>query len=475
MPSFSDDEFCVLRQRSRGQYRAGGQAVFTLTRPPILMAKFDDKKSKLDPAAVIRRIEDAKLIKPDGKVTYQGWFFEDLISMLETSLSFSTPFPDPVKRRLIWDTLMSPAAAKPLTKSSFTRELNIREAEYINRSPAQYVLATSISLLSTLKVAPIRISGGGRIIFLPKLPGRFDRSSLADRFTENLHNPNPKGYIVATVKVGARSPLEAFDNAMDELDYVRGIWNFVASRNTREIFLNGLTRPINPFCLGQVHTLHEATGKLVAESYWYNQYFVHHDPMGSVSKWGTVKASEKKIRHAVKPSRYPSDLRTIFVKYARALDGVDYEVVFTKLWSLLEFLTHCEDGKYDLLIRRCKFLFKEPEFQGQILEHLRQRRNSFVHAATETVLAKSLVFQLKHYVDQMIMFHLKNSLRFRNREDAAGFLDLPYDPEVIRQRIRRLKMGHRFRSPGAQRHSGRSSVSPTKADNRKAEENDGNH
>jgi len=178
----------------------------------------------------------------------------------------------------------------------------------------------------------------------------------------------------------------------------------------------------------------------------YNLSFVHHVPILSASNWGKAKASAKNIRRMVKTSRYPGDLRSAFIKYTRALDGVDYEISFIKLWSLLEFLTNCGDGKYDLLVRRCAYLSKEHEYHQQILEHLRQRRNSFVHAATETDLAKSLVFQLKLYVDHMIMFHLRNSLRFRSREDAAAFLDMPYDPDIIKERIRRFKLAFKFRS-----------------------------
>ena len=417
------------------------------------MAKFrdtlSDKKNKLDTTAIIQRLEKAKRINSEGGVAYEGWFLlQDLVSVLETSLSFSKPLPDAVRRRLIGGALSSPVAARVLTRQSLLKEINVREADYFKRSAVKYFLATSISIGSNLKIPPVKFVGGA-IIFSAVLPERLNRCSLAEVFKESLHTPHPDGYTAVTVSVKSRSVEEAFDSAMEELDYIRGLWNFGANRAVRTVVSSGLQRPINPFCLGQVHTLHDSSGKLAVDSYWYNTSFVHHVPILSASKWDLAKASLKKLRRLVKTSRYPADLRAAFIKYTKALDGIDYEVSFIKLWSLLEFLTDCGDGRYDAMVRRCAFLFVDPEYERQILQHLRERRNLFVHAATETALAKSLVFQLKQYVEHMIMFHLRNSVRFASREETAAFLDLPYDPEVIRERIRRLKIGLKFRRPTA--------------------------
>jgi hypothetical protein len=344
---------------------------------------------------IIQRLETAKRINSEGKVGYEGWFLlDDLVSVLETCLSFSKPPPAPVKRRLITNALSSPsAAARPLTRESLLKEINVQEAAYFKTPLTRYFLATSISLDSNLKIPHVRFAGGS-IVFRSELPKKFDREDLEEDFKVASHDPNPKGYTAVVVSVQTRSPQEAFDRAMEELDYIRGLWNFAANRASREVFSSGVQRPINLFCLGQVHTLHDSAGKNAVESYWYNTGFVHYVPIPG-SNWGIAKARGKKLRRLVSTSNYPADLRRIFIRYARALDGADYEVSFIKLWSLLEFLTDCGDGRYDALVRRCAFLFKEPEYQRQILQHLRERRNLFVHTATESGLAKSLVFQLK--------------------------------------------------------------------------------
>ncbi len=367
------------------------------------MAKFRiDRNSKLDPTTIIQRLETAKRINSEGKVGYEGWFLlDDLVSVLETCLSFSKPLPAPVKRRLISSALFSPsAAARPLTRESLLKEINVQEAAYFKTPSTKYFLATSISLGSNLKIPRVRFAGGS-IVFRSELPKKFDREDLEEDFKVASHDPNPKGYTSVVVSVQTRSPQEAFDRAMEELDYIRGLWNFGANRASREVFFSGVQRPINLFCLGQVHTLHDSAGMNAVESYWYNTGFVHYVPIPG-SNWGIAKAGGKRLRRLVSTAKYSDDLRRIFIRYARALDGADYEVSFIKLWSLLEFLTR------------------------QILQHLRERRNLFVHTATESALAKSLVFQLKLYVEELIMFHLRNSRRFGSSNGLSSFEVRPH-------------------------------------------------
>jgi hypothetical protein len=348
------------------------------------MAKFNDtradRRNKLNIAALIERLEKVKQLRPEadgGGIAYAGAFeFEDLVSVLETAISFSRSFPATVRRRFMVDALFSPAAVKKLTRDALLREINSREAEYISRPPQKYIVLTSLSVPANLRIPPVDF-GGGTVTFSSRLPRKFDRQPLAKAFKDNLHNPDPSQYTIVRISVLARSPVEAYEAGMDELDYVRGVWNFSTNRGIREVFSSGLRRPIGPFCLGQVHTVHESNGNLAVEAYWYNLFFVHHIPFLSGRNWGAVKANQRKIRQLVRTSRYSGDLRGAFIRYARALDGIDYEASFLKLWSLLEFLTNCSDGKYDSLVRRCAFLFRDYEYHQQILEHLRQRRNLF--------------------------------------------------------------------------------------------------
>lgn len=141
------------------------------------VAKFRiEKNSKLDPTTIIQRLETAKRINSEGKVEYEGWFLlDDLVSVLETCLSFSKPLPAPVKRRLISGALFSPSAtARPLTRESLLKEINVQEAAYFKTPSTKYFLATSISLGSNLKIPRVRFAGGS-IVFRSELPKKFVR------------------------------------------------------------------------------------------------------------------------------------------------------------------------------------------------------------------------------------------------------------------------------------------------------------
>lgn len=85
---------------------------------------------------------------------------------------------------------------------------------------------------------------------------------------------------------------------MEDLDYIRGLWNFAANRARREVFFSGVQRPINLYCLGQVHTLHDPAGKNAVETYWYNAGFVHYVPIPD-SNWGIAKAGGTRLRRLV--------------------------------------------------------------------------------------------------------------------------------------------------------------------------------
>jgi hypothetical protein len=127
------------------------------------------------------------------------------------------------------------------------------------------------------------------------------------------------------------------------------------------------------------------------------------------------------------------------------LDIPDFESSYLKLWSVLEFLTGTVNGRNEDLIRRCTFFFNERDLARQVLEHLRDRRNAHIHAGTESYQLESLVFQLKRFVERLLVFHLRNGKNFLSIADAGNYLDLPTDPDTLRQRIARSKMALRFR------------------------------
>ncbi len=130
--------------------------------------------------------------------------------------------------------------------------------------------------------------------------------------------------------------------------------------------------------------------------------------------------------------------------YVKALDQRDFNSTFLSLWSLLERLTNTLLDNYKVTVRRAVFLFKDREFHRQILNHLRSYRNRAVHAGEKTDEIEAPVFQLKFYVEQLIFFHIYNTLGFLSMREAAEFLDLPPDASVLKGKIKLFQKAVRF-------------------------------
>jgi hypothetical protein len=408
-----------------------------------------NKNIRVDLAPVVALFESHRRIGADGGVSYTGLLLEDLITMIDTCVEVSYEIPEAEKRRIILDAIRS-SQNKALEVNWIVSEISKREAEYKNTRFVDYILSTSISLPPTLMLPRVR-SDKTTINFPKALPTKISRRELDFQFQTAGHIPLPKGYTPSIVSLSSRSVSEACKVALDELDYLRGIWNYLNNYGVIELASPGKVRPINRIRLGQVHTIHYKSGKLVDPiygQYWYEPTYVYQDYPGSAvsgSKWQNIKKLETVIRHRVKHSPYASDLVRAFLRYGRALDNPDFETAFLKLWSLLEFLT-CSMDNYNLLVRRVKFLFEDVTLVAQILHHLRQRRNNFAHSGIETERTWSLVYQLKPYVERLIRFHLFTRGKFVSREDAASYLDLPNDPKEVRKLIKRHKMALAFRT-----------------------------
>ena len=139
------------------------------------------------------------------------------------------------------------------------------------------------------------------------------------------------------------------------------------------------------------------------------------------------------------------EFREVFVRYARALDGIDFDSTFLKLWALLELLTVTTSARYDQTINRALFVFQEQELNRVLLEHLRDYRNATVHDAMSTDLVHDFNWQLKQYVDALIRFHIMFSGRFETWTEAGAFLDLPRDPETLKKRLAAIREALRYR------------------------------
>ncbi len=122
------------------------------------------------------------------------------------------------------------------------------------------------------------------------------------------------------------------------------------------------------------------------------------------------------------------------IRYVHALDERDQNVALIRLWGAIEALTVPSEANYDLVTRRCSFLFPDHEYHKQVLEHLREYRNCSVHAGDQIGRAKTNCYQLQHYFNNLIIFHLNYAKDFSSLEEANNFLDLPSNKKTLQEK-----------------------------------------
>jgi len=208
---------------------------------------------------------------------------------------------------------------------------------------------------------------------------------------------------------------------------------------------SGVVYPVNKIVLGPLQTLFRADSTLVEDKWWHDRGYRGPQKVYDVTEtWDALRKYEAKARTKIRTSRYKDLLVNGLLRYVRALDGRDYESVFLKLWSLLEHLTL--SVRAEVTAKRAAFLWKDYEFHKEILQHLRDNRNSMVHLDQFGGRGEALVYQLKRYVEALLEFLIFSGSKFKSAEEIKHFLDLGTNRELLAERSRLIRAGIRFRS-----------------------------
>ena len=155
---------------------------------------------------------------------------------------------------------------------------------------------------------------------------------------------------------------------------------------------------------------------------------------------------EKKVRRSLNQLKYREKVEWAFREYARALDNHRWSTAFLALWSVLEVLTHSGGDNYKVTIRRASFIFKDADLHREVLNHLRESRNDFVHSNEYSDDIEIYIYQLKRYVEALLRFHLGLGKSFASIQEVAEFLDLPTENKALSKRLWLYRFAKRFRA-----------------------------
>jgi hypothetical protein len=414
-------------------------------------------KKEYQPDQVVEKIESAR--KPTGenkKVEFEGWGFHEYAAVVYSMLDFSPDIPEIDGRAIVSKAIFSAGEKGVITVNSLLAEINRLENEYQSLPIQNYVLASSISIDQSWGLRKIQV-GKVSIIFRKSLPIKYQKEidALLNDAEQSLFAQLPRKYLGVSVYVKAKSIHHAADQALEALDFTRGIWNWILNRRHFIRMSSGKPQPVNSIILGPIHTLHEPNGKLATTyTWWYEPSY-----LGEVSLFAPkpneveiINKSFNYVKKSFKSHKYPQIIHNAMVRYTRALDERDWTVAFNKLWGVLELLTDTGKASYDITVKRTAFLYEEHDYHLQVLQHLKRYRNSFVHLDKGNSQIETYLYQLKNYVEALIHFHIVNKFGFRTIQEAAEFLSLSHEEDVLKsqetefkEQIKKRNLARKFR------------------------------
>ena len=404
------------------------------------------KAKKFNPDSILKRIAETRTVGDKGEASFSGFELQQHIPVLYSMLEFpaaSEPFD---KTTMIWQGL---SRAKPdITRDSLIHALNDVLSASLSRKNEKYVLVSSISARPLSKTRNVKSLSLTISFYQNSLPKKFaSHGSLLEknRKIESVID-EPASYIPLSVEVIAKSKREAANRALYEIDLLRGIWCLFVNPYMQISFFGPKRGPINVIRLGNCHTLHKKNGENTSGTSWFEHNYLPAKPY-------KPKPQNQHARHTriilqrLRKANYKTELADSIVAFARALDEPEPSVAFLRLWSALESLVTPNQADYSALVKRCSFLFADHEYQQQILEHLREFRNSIVHTTQEQIDARTNCYHLQSFFSALIWFLINNGTNFSTLAEANEFLDLPNDQESIVRRIKLLQKAKKYTTP----------------------------
>lgn len=400
-----------------------------------------------NPSEIADRIDKAKTIDKNGKVSFDAFVHYDSIIVLNSMVLMDDVIPEIEKRRIVNQATFKAAAKGKINSKSLLIEINKLETEYLKRQERTYKLVTSISIDRFCELKSKKLNDCV-ITFKPSLSLPYLKSiaEIYDNARYSIIGDVPQNYKSVVITVNAKSNSEAANKALDSIDLVRGIWNFYENRRQGIRISSGKRKPVNKFVLGPLHTLHEVDGKLATPNWWYDPEYVYQiDPVNPSKKLEKIYKFEKTIRKLLNKIKYSKDIVSAILRYNRALDLINWEDAFLRLWGVLEHLTATgPNDNYSLTIRRAAFIYGGDEYAKQVLTHLKDYRNRAVHAGSENSEIQGYMYQLKRFVESLIEFHLGNKFGFNSLKEVSTILDLPCSRNELCKKKEALMYAEKF-------------------------------
>lgn len=387
------------------------------------------------PAVALEGLSESITIDSKNRVSFiADSEHHERLAILETLLSFpkKLSFDSVQKQNAIRRAVAKASLAGDLTPSGVLKELNRVAKEENDKPEATYHLITSLSVDGSLPFRKYELDGCKLRFLTGHLPKKYRSREEVIKDFSGKFSDHPPDYIKCIVSTKAKSERSAAHKALRALDLFRGYCNLILNPAFQIVLGPTEVRPINVIRAGETHTLHYANGKAVRGQVWYEPNFKPKIPL-HVKKPKILKQNVDHLREGSEKSKYSEPLDESLLRFVRSLDETDFNTGMIRLWSAIETLASPNGANYEAVVQRCSFLFDDYEYQGQVLNHLREYRNSNVHAGEESENAREYCYQSQRFYRQLFFFHIAHAETFSSLEQANSFLDLPPDAEKLFQ------------------------------------------
>ena len=400
-------------------------------------------------AVVLARYSRTRRQRRPTDLADAGWHPDQCRAAISSMLRF----PDSVGRhdreRLLEETFRE--LGREPTAADFLSAVDRRVRSFLKRKPKRLVVLASLSLSSHTQMPRVRWASQSKS-FGSAYPKRFRQaaSEISQRAWENGVQVRDATHLMKVwVNVDARSDWDAIRRGTEAVDNVRAIWNLKLNFRKMVPNLGATPGPVNKVRPGPFATLHKPSGDAQASAWWYDPSFkrgLTSDSLRS-QEVAEVTAYQREIRRRLRSHKYTDALLWSLRQYSSALDHLNPIDAFRHLWMVLEHLT---DGSFShkLVVQRTRFLFADGEYAAAILDHLRRTRNAAVHMGESGPHLLVSLFQLKCYVEALLLYHIDAGTRFDSLKEAAEVLSAPSDAKRLQGKIRQLRHAEALLSEG---------------------------
>lgn len=400
---------------------------------------------------ILERLSEVRTLNPDGSISFSGFdvFLDEFESYLRTAIEFEGK-TNAFARRIVRKAMH---AEQKMNESRFIEHCKrISRVEIEKNQKSFKVLFPIWGSISTLSGR--RRWGDVSITFDIQKNSSFARKAILDR-AEQWAKRRRKAFIdienfedlpLALCTVRGIDLYDAFEKAEEVISKELGLYSLITSRG-QFLFSNEPDKPINNILLAPHMTVHDTTGAISSDIFWYNRW-----PGSMAMKARSEKELEQIVRNVdhvrgrLRSLPWKDVAENALLRHYSAFSQCDLESSFLDGWRLLETIGGHKAERSEVLVRRAAWFFEDRELQYEVGRHLMERRNLISHGRpVRDENKESLAFQMKKFLTPFLHGFLTNPFNFESIEEFWSFCDLPVDRKVRSRKAYLLDCGSRFR------------------------------